>query len=184
VIENCPFCDQEVHVDHFQSGLSSYDCPRCGRFGISRTLARSPILTAEDKRWLSIYARNVPDAKVDSSNYKKAVASVQLPLAQRVQRMVTALYDLAGGVAGVEIELSQLEHAPLCWAASPEEMKAMLTELETQGFLEVRAERPKAGVIIALTAGTIMAEQERRQEEEEERQRQQSRGTLGFKPQD
>jgi len=178
--ENCPLCNRKVHVDRFQSGLSNYDCPRCGRFGISRTLAHSVILNAEDKQWLSIYTRSTPDAKLETSNYTEAVESVRLPLGQRLQKMITALYDLAGGGAGVEIELSRLEHAPLCWAPSPEEMNAMLKALEIQGFLEVKAKRPDDGVIVALTAGAVVAEQARSQEEEEERQRQQSRGTLGF----
>lgn len=132
---NCPICKldkQDVRVSDYGERLS-LDCPRCGRFTITRTAASmAERKSLSQKLTARIIERNESRAEVPEIN-SNTLREVELALPDyRVtekQLLLLRAFEKKSSFPGQSVEvISRLDY-PLAWSSSEEEFRYLLRSL-------------------------------------------------------
>ena len=144
---NCPIClSREATISYGQGGVDvdafAVDCPLCGRFQLSRTLAATDVEHAYGPRWiLSAAIRNRYEKEEDVTLLTNTVETLlklaRLPTDpfESINLLLRHTHRMAEG-PGKAVEFNVNTDFPLVYARDPEEFAFYITKARELGLIE------------------------------------------------
>jgi len=158
----CILCgtDSDVIPDIKNIEVPRVECSRCGTYRCSLSLKAQleEPKYSKHKQWLSIYTRHHPNSLLTTTNFEEIVGQLgKMPLSERIERALAAISENSGGV-GKSLDLNWADGPSLCFCTNVDEMRGVLTYLESHGFIDNDVDT--GGCHIRLTVpGAVEVEQ-------------------------